>query len=60
VKVDVIVRRAQAFRCKAGESVSWTFGAESGKVIAGASGDVTVGGLSVTPGWKELSLKRDP
>jgi hypothetical protein len=60
VKVDVTVRRAQAFRCKAGESVSWAFGAESGKAIAGPSGDVMVSGLPVTTGWKELSLKRNP
>jgi hypothetical protein len=60
VKVDVTVRRAQAFRCKPGETVVWSFGAASGKVVAGASGDVTLPALSVTTGWTVLSLSRSP
>jgi hypothetical protein len=60
VHVDVTVRRAQAFRCKPGETVGWTFGAASGKVVAGASGDVTVPGLAVTTGWTTLALVRSP
>jgi Big-like domain-containing protein len=60
VKVDVTLRRAQAFRCKPGEAIAWTFGAASGKVIAGASGDVTIPVLAVTTGWTVLSLTRSP
>jgi hypothetical protein len=60
VTVDVTVRRAQAFRCKPGETLTWSFGAAAGKVVATASGDVTVPGLSVTTGWTTLSLSRSP
>lgn len=60
VTVDITVRRAQAFRCKPGEVVAWTFGAASGEVTAGPSGDVTVPGLSVTTGWTTLALSRAP
>jgi hypothetical protein len=59
-KVDVTVRRAQAFRCKPGETLAWTFGGAAGKVIAGPNGDVTVPGLAVTTAWTVLSLSRSP
>jgi hypothetical protein len=59
-KVDVTLRRAQAFRCTPGETVAWSFGAASGKVVAGASGDVTIAGLAVTTSWTVLSVTRSP
>jgi len=60
VQVDVTARRAQAFRCKPGETVAWAFGGASGKVKAGPGGDVTVPGLAVTTAWTTLSLTRSP
>jgi hypothetical protein len=45
VKVDVTIRRAQAFACKPGETIAWSFGAAKGTTAAGEDGAVTIAGL---------------
>jgi hypothetical protein len=58
VLVDVTPRRTQAFRCRPGESVRWSYGGASGTVQAGADGAVTIPQLPLTTTWTTLRLTR--
>jgi len=56
--VDVTPRRTQAFRCRPGERVTWSFGQANGEVIAGPDGSVTIPALPLTDTWTTLVLRR--
>lgn len=56
--VDVTARRVQAFRCRPGERVLWSFGQARGEVLAGPDGSVTVPSLPLTAEWQTLVLRR--
>ncbi|MBI5537036.1 MAG: hypothetical protein HY898_30220 [Deltaproteobacteria bacterium] len=58
IVVDVTLRRAQAFVCRPGEPVHWSFGSQSGVAQAGADGSVTVPGLSLDTQKRALELTR--
>lgn len=56
--VDVTPRRTQAFRCRPGERVAWSFGQDHGEVVAGPDGSVTIPALPLTDTWNTLVLRR--
>jgi hypothetical protein len=58
VTVDVTLRRAQAFICLPGESVTWAFGTQSGIAKAGEDGAVTVPGLALDEQKRVLIITR--
>ncbi len=58
VTVDVTVRRAQSFRCLAGEVLDWEFGTSNGSVTANQDGSVTVPALALTGTYTTLVLTR--
>lgn len=58
IDVDVSLRRVQAFRCRPGEVVGWTFGDASGEGVADEHGELTVEGLPVGPEWVRLVVVR--
>jgi hypothetical protein len=60
VRVDVTLRRTQAFRLAPGERATWNFGAQQGDVTADDDGVVTVNGLDLTHTWETLELTRAP
>lgn len=60
VVVDVTPRRTQAFRARPGERIAWSFGQDSGEVVADAQGGITVRGLALELEWQTLELSRVP
>jgi hypothetical protein len=56
--VDVTPRRTQAFRCRPGERVSWSFGQVNGEAVAGPDGSVTIPRLPLTDAWTTLVIRR--
>ncbi len=58
ITVDVTPRRVQAFGCRAGETVSWSFGARHGEAIAGPDGELTIVALPLTSQWQTLRIVR--
>lgn len=60
VLVDVTPRRVQAFRCRLGERITWSFGQVHGEAIADADGSVTIPDLPLTDAWTTLVLRRAP
>ncbi|WAS98260.1 alpha/beta hydrolase family protein [Nannocystis punicea] len=56
--VDVTPRRTQAFRCRPGERIAWSFGKQHGEVVAGPDGSVTIPALPLTDTWTRLVLRR--
>ena len=58
IEVDVTPRRVQAFRCRPGERIRWTYGAQSGEAIADATGAVTIPQLPVDETYRRLILSR--
>lgn len=58
ITVDVAIRRAQHFKCRPGETVSWIFDTQSGSVAADQAGLVTIKGLALTTTWQTLYLSR--
>jgi len=59
VVVAATLRRAQAFRCRPGEVVRFTYGAVEGTVAAGDDGAVTVPSLSVGATPEVLAIDRE-
>ncbi|MCA9550302.1 MAG: hypothetical protein KC933_09720 [Myxococcales bacterium] len=60
IRADVTPRRVQAFRCRPGERIAWTYGDASGVVEAGPDGEVTVPQLPLHREWSPLTLTRAP
>lgn len=58
IDVDVSLRRVQAFRCRPGEVVDWSFGDASGQAVADAQGELTIEGVPVGPEWETLVVLR--
>ena len=58
IRVDITPRRVQAFRCRAGERVLWTFGDQGGVAAANRDGSVTIEQVSLTPDYERLVLTR--
>ena len=58
VRVDVTLRRTQAFRFSANEPFVWRSGQQSGEGRANAFGEVTVAGVEVTPQWRTMLFRR--
>ncbi len=58
VRVDVTPRRTQAFRCRPGERIYWSFGGQEGEIFADETGAVTVSQLNLTSEYQRLVLKR--
>jgi hypothetical protein len=58
IDVDVSLRRVQAFRCRPGEAVDWSFGDASGEAIADEHGELTIEGVPVGPEWEPLVVTR--
>ena len=56
--VDVSLRRVQAFRTRADETVQWSFGDASGEATADAHGRLTIGSVPVTATWQTLVVER--
>lgn len=56
--VDVTPRRTQAFRCRPGERVTWSFGQAFGEVVADLDGGVTLPALPLTDTWTTLIVRR--
>ncbi len=57
---DVSLRRLQMLRVAPGETVSWSFGAASGKVQADATGCITIERLKITAEPATLSVRKAP
>ena len=58
VRVDVTLRRTQAFRFAPDEPFVWRSGQQSGEGRANALGEVTVAGVEVTPQWRTMLFRR--
>lgn len=58
IDVDVSLRRVQAFRCRPGEVVDWSFGDVGGEAVADEHGEVTIEGVPVGPEWETLVVLR--
>lgn len=56
--VDVTIRRAQAFLCRPGEAVLWSFGQHSGVSQADGDGAVTIEALPIGTSYQTLRLSR--
>ncbi|MCX4239964.1 hypothetical protein [Paraliomyxa miuraensis] len=58
IDVDVSLRRVQAFGCRPGEVVDWSFGEQSGEATADGAGELTIPGVEVGPQWETLVVSR--
>jgi acetyl esterase/lipase len=58
IDVDVSLRRVQAFRCRPGEVVDWSFGDVGGEATADEHGEVTIEAVPVGPQWERLVVVR--
>jgi hypothetical protein len=58
VRVDVTLRRTQAFRLAANERFIWRSGQQSGEGRANELGEVTVAGVEVSTSWEPLRIRR--
>ncbi len=58
VTVDVTLRRVQRFACLPNESLTYSFGAQTGAIKADAEGTVTVPKLKLTGTWTTLVVMR--
>jgi hypothetical protein len=54
----VSLRRVQAFRCRPGEVVDWSFGDVGGEATADEHGEVTIEAVPVGPQWERLVVVR--
>jgi hypothetical protein len=60
IDVDVSLRRVQAFRCRPGEGVGWSFGEVGGEATADEHGELTIEAVPVGPEWETLVVTRQP
>lgn len=58
IDVDVSLRRVQAFRCRPGEVVGWSFGDVGGEAVADEHGELTIEGVPIGPEWETLVVVR--
>jgi hypothetical protein len=58
VRVDVTLRRTQAFRFADNEPFVWRSGQQSGEGRANELGEVTATAVEVTTRWQPLTFRR--
>lgn len=56
-KVDVTLRRVQAFRVLPGQKLGFVFGARTGEVTVGTDGAITIPELPLTTTWTTLIVR---